>query len=370
MKNELEIIDTIKLLIYKENPSILEKVDFDDDTIFLDPLLPAYFNSKKDNLFPTEMLTEIMQGYFLQKEPLQLNYSYNKEGIAYIPKLGYFKQGQKIDEILVIDSFEIVKTIHPVLEKYFVESYKGHITNPNPAHKSVWQNNYQELEQAILIIKEHLPEFYKNLVLANKKIYLHDNPKILNFTSVETLGMLNFYVLGNNNLIYFIEELIHQGSHNFLYYLVHNKKEYFNIDVERIIMRELTNEDWDYRNVYGAYHGLFTVTNRVESFDILLSGNVFSGTEKHELLGRFTDQFNRFRTGLELLNLEEVYTQKGIELYRKLDQKCMETLNKYEKLKSEFDLSNRDLDFRYEDFCKLNSFEEFLIRDKQEFYKF
>tara|TARA_B110001452_G_scaffold232490_1_gene209813 strand:- start:18 stop:281 length:264 start_codon:yes stop_codon:yes gene_type:complete len=80
----------------------------------------------------------------------------------------------------------------------------------------------------------------------------------------------------------------------------------------------------------------------------------FFGREKHELLGRLADQFTRFRTGLELLNFKEVYTEKGIAFYNELDTKCLSILKKYLKLKDEFDLSNRDVDFRYEDFCKLN----------------
>jgi hypothetical protein len=366
-----EIYNTIKLLIYKENPSLLEKVDFEDDSIFLDPLFFAYFNSKKANLFSAEMLTEIMQGYFIEKKSLILIESFNESGVAYLPCLGYFDhENRKVDAILKVDNFEILKEVHPVLERYFVEYYKGHIVNPKPQYASVWKDNYQELEKAILIVKEHLPVFYEELVFANKKIYLHNNPKILNFASIETLGMLYFYVLGNNNLIYYIEELIHQGSHNFLYYVVHYRKEYFKIDVDNIIMRDLTKQNWDYRNVYGAFHGLFTVTQRVECFDILLSKNVFSGREKHELLGRLTDQFSRFRTGLELLNLEEVYTPKGIEYYNALDQKCMNILHKYKKLEQEFDLSNRDLDFRYHDFCTLNPYDLFLEKDKNNHYQF
>ena len=50
MTTNTEFINTIKLLIYKEKPSLLEKVDFEDDNIFLDPLLFAYFNSKKDKI--------------------------------------------------------------------------------------------------------------------------------------------------------------------------------------------------------------------------------------------------------------------------------------------------------------------------------
>ena len=372
INNQTEIINTIKLLIYKESPELLEKIDFDDDTIFIEPLLFAYFNAKKNNLYPHEMLIEIMQGYFIQKENEQLSKYYNKNSNTYIPNLGYYKNGkqERFEEILKIGHFEVLKEIHPVQERYFRETYKGHITNPNPEHKSVWKENYKELYNAIAIVEQHLSGFYEELKFANRKIYMHNNPKILNFTTFETLGMLYFYVIEGDNLIYFIEELIHQGSHNFLYYVFHNRKEYFKIDVDTIIMRELTKKEWDFRNVYGAFHGLYTVTKRVECFDILLTKNIFYGTQKHELLGRFADQFIRFRTGLELLDFNEVYTEKGFKYYNELDKKCQSILDKYKKIESFFDLTNRDLDFRYNDFCKLNPIEDFNKKEAEGFFKF
>src|SRR4051812_46967500 len=102
--NQNVIIDTIKLLIYKENPSLLEKVDFEDDNIFLEPLLFAYFNGKKDNLFAPEMLTEIMQGYFFKKENVLLKASFDKNGIAFLPNLGYFdRNSNKVEILLKVD---------------------------------------------------------------------------------------------------------------------------------------------------------------------------------------------------------------------------------------------------------------------------
>ena len=371
-KNKIEMTNIIKLLIHKELSNLLEKLYFEDNQTFFEPLLFSYFNSKKNNLFPKETLEEILQGYFVKKSKIKLKYSFNRKGIAYVPKVGYFKKGDvyPFEPIFQKGDFEVVKEIHPTQENYFVEFYKGHIVNSNPEHNSVWKEHSKELFDAIDVIKKHLPVFYEQLVFANKKIYLHDNPKILNFTSIETLGMLYFYVIGKNNLIYFIEELIHQGSHNYLYYVVHNRKDYFKIDVDNLVMRDFTKQQWDYRTIYGAFHGLFTVTQRVECFDKLLTQNVFSGREKHELLGRLTDQFSRFRTGLELLNFNEIYTEKGIKLYNELDTKCESILKKYTKLKSEFDLSNRDIDFRYEDFCKLNSYKNFLKKDENNYYQF
>ena len=366
-----EILDTIKILIYKENSALLEKIDFEDDTIFLDPLLFAYFNSKKENLFTKDMLIEILQGYFTKPEPLFLANQYNNHGYTFIPKLGYFdSNGSKREDVLMVDAFEIQKYIHPTQERYFRETQFGHITNSNPIYKSVWKNNYKQLEKAIEIIKFHLPNFFEDLVFSNKRIYMHDNDNILNFTTIETLGMLYFYVIGNNNIIYYLEELIHQGSHNLLYYIVYNRKEYFKIDVDNTIMRDLTKQDWDYRNVYGAFHGLFTVTQRVENFDKLLSNNVFSGIEKHELLARMADQFGRFRTGLELLNVDEIYTEVGKQFYFELDSKCSALLKKYSKLKDYFDSSNPEPEFRYQHFCNLNPIVDYYKKDAEGFFNF
>lgn len=365
-------LNTIKILWYKISNKSLNNINLNDDSIFLDPLLFAFFNSTKEKLFSPALFIELIQGYFLIPESIKLKYSFNKDGIAYIPKIGYYKKQEHIfyEPILLKDNFEILKEIHPVLEKYFVEFYKGHITNQNPTHRSVWKDHHKELFQAIDLIKEHIPNFYNELAFANRKIYLHDNPKIINFTSVETLGMLYFYVIGNNNLIYFIEELIHQGSHNYLYYIIHNRKEYFKIDVDNLVMRDFTKQEWDYRTIYGAFHGIFTVSQRVKYFDVLLAKNVFTGREKHELLGRLADQFSRFRTGLELLDLEEVYTQRGIDFYNQMDKECAATLKKYKKLNTDFDLTNRDVDFRYDDFCKLNPYEVFLEKDAKGYYNF
>ncbi|RBW54692.1 hypothetical protein DS884_17230 [Tenacibaculum sp. E3R01] len=372
-ENKNKIVETIKLLAFKEVSTLFDRLDFDNDATFLEPLLFSYFNSKKDSSFSKEVLEQILQGYFISNETIKISQNiFNKNGIAYIPEKGYFEKGRKnIDSaILKQGDFEIVKEIHPIQEKYFIEFSRGHIVNDNPKHTSVWEDHYAELFEAIEIIKEHLPEFYKELIFANKKIYLHDNPKILNFTSIETLGMLYFYVLGNKNIIYFIEELIHQGSHNYLYYIVHNRKDFFKIDVDNLVMRNFTLQNWDYRTVYGAFHGLFTVYQRVKYFDKLLMKNIFSDREKHELLGRFTDQFSRFRTGLELLNLEDIYTDKGLKFYKKLDNECATILKKYNFLQNEFNLSNREVDFRYSDFCELNSFDDFIEKEKMGLFSF
>ena len=98
------ITENLQILLYKENQSLLEKINFEDDKIFSDPLLFAYFNSKKYNTFSKELLEEIIQGYFTDKKPLKIQYSYNKNNIAYLPNIGFYNKNQKkIEPILEIE---------------------------------------------------------------------------------------------------------------------------------------------------------------------------------------------------------------------------------------------------------------------------
>lgn len=366
-------LENIQILLYKENSALLEKLNFENDNTFLEPLIFAYFNSKQYNPLPKGVLEELMQGYFTKNESLKIEHSYNKNGIAYIPNIGYFKKGQPelFEPILEIEELEVVKELHPLMHRYLFESYKTVTTNANPDYETTWHDHVETLEKALKLMKEFLPAYFKEFQLVNKKIFLHSNTKVINFTSLETLGMLFFYTKPQSaTLMYFIEELIHQGAHNILYHITFDKKDFFKIDAPNIIMRDLTKKEWDYRDVYGAFHGVYTVYKRLECYDILLHKNILKGKDKHELLGRMADQFPRFRSGVELLNFDEVFTEKGKAFYLELDKKGIDIMNKYSKLKNEFDLSKRDLDFRYEHFCKYNSYEAFLEKDNQGFYNF
>ncbi|WP_370408899.1 hypothetical protein [Tenacibaculum dicentrarchi] len=125
-----KIIETIKILIYKENKELFEKLDYDRDEIYTKPLLFAYFNSRRKEEVSSQLLFEILQG-FLDVEKLRLNLSYNKDNISYIPDKGYYKKGSNKQYLTILKykDFEIIKELPDLLNNYFVEFYKGHIIN-------------------------------------------------------------------------------------------------------------------------------------------------------------------------------------------------------------------------------------------------
>lgn len=171
-----KIVDTIKILIYKICPDFYEKIDFDNDAVFLEPLLFIYFNMKKGNTFSAAMLAEIMQGYFVEKESLILKESFNNDEIAYLPNLGYFdKQGNKVDDIFIIQNSSIELLIHPIVHlKTIFKDFNENVLDENKIEisKEISLKYENVLTNALQYIKTSNKVHYDLIEQCCKKIVL------------------------------------------------------------------------------------------------------------------------------------------------------------------------------------------------------
>lgn len=79
-------------------------------------------------------------------------------------------------------------------------------------------------------------------------------------------------------------------------------------------------------------------------------------------MGRLANLKKRFHTGLELLNLDEVYTERGKQVYEILDHKCVNIISKLHHIEGMFDLSNQPAEFSYAHFLAANPFEKFMAK--------
>ncbi|MBE9490301.1 MAG: hypothetical protein IMY67_08420 [Bacteroidetes bacterium] len=91
--NKVNIINTIKVLLFKKYQKVFNFIKYEDENIYLEPLLFSCFNSVQKNENLIAILEEILQGYFFKKEEIKVRYSFNKNDVAYIPQVGYFKRG-------------------------------------------------------------------------------------------------------------------------------------------------------------------------------------------------------------------------------------------------------------------------------------
>lgn len=367
MINNIEFINTIILLLYKENPSLLEKVDFEDDKAFLEPLLFAYFNSKKDNLFSKDMLTEIIQGYFVEKEPLVLNQSYNDDGIAYVPNLGYFdKNKSKVDDICIIQNSSIELIIHPIIHlKTIFKDFNENVLDENKIEisKEISLKYENVLTNALQYIKTSNKVHYDLIEQCCKKIVLFKtDPKNTNsFATINAHGIAFFNVYQEDyDEVFFVDDIAHQTGHIIMTAILFERKKYFLIDENQNIGTFTKNKS-EYRSFYILFHALYTYYTTFLCLDACLENHCFNKRQTHEAKGRIGFYLQKCKSDLlnfeKVINyyngLESVLSSQGIEIFKNIANKYFEVLKKHEEV-TLFKYKNQPYNFTYSEFVKLN----------------
>lgn len=366
--SKTEITNSIKLLIYKETPSLLEKIDFEDDNIFLEPLLFAYFNSKKDNLFSEVMLTEIMQGCFIEKESLLLKESFNNNKIAYVPNLGYFdKDNNKVDDIYIIQNSSIELLIHPVvhLKSIFKDFNENNIDESKiEISKKIILKYENALTNAFQYIKKSNKLHYDLIEQCCKKIVLFKtDPKNTNsFATINAHGIAFFNVYQEDyDEVFFVDDIAHQTGHIIMTTILFERKKYFLID-ENINIGTFTKSKSEYRSFYILFHALYTYYTTVLCLDACIENNCFDQKQTNEANARIGFYLLKYKS--DLLNFEKVVqhyksienilSNDGISLFQIIANKYLETAKKYDAVVSKYNYSNQPYNFTFSDFIKKN----------------
>lgn len=371
IENRAKLADSMKILLYEEDNAIFDKLDFDNDDIFLEPLLFNYFNTNNEKR--KYSIEQILCSYFPKDDEISLYF--NETGKSYIPNIGYTKFDRKngyikasirnteVTPILKIPNSNLHLYRHnilPYLDFYNIDNDRGEIVeNVKVEVQNTAIKHKKHVFKACEILDNHLPDLFDEINLTNKGIMTFNNPKVFCFVTMQAHGDIFLSCIPENDEVFFVEELIHQCSHNTFNLLLYDKESLFKVDIEKEILGNHINRVNEKRTIYSAIHGLYTVAKRYEAFYFLYHMNIFEGQQKHEFLGRIADLRKRFRTGLELLPFSSIFTDKGMHLYETIDKNCFEYTLKLSHLDNIFDLSNQPQEFSYALFEELNPFVKF-----------
>lgn len=362
-----EKINTIKILLYKEAPHILEQIDFDNDEIFCSPLLFAFFRHKVIKTFSEEvekgLLEEFMSGYHVEKKQLQLNHLYNDEGIAYVPTIGYFKKGDDkpfAPTFTVKDtSIKILRCPTPFL-KVILET---------PAEDQLWDeklytDRIDQLNNAMDLIRQHVPDQYKLIDQCCEYIYLFktDPSNSNSFASGNALGLAFFNVYQEDyNEIFFIDDIAHQTGHVIMNNLMFKKETFYKIDASQSVEEILGSPD--HRTVNILIHALYTYYTTFYCLDECITANAFEGNHYKEALARIAFYQRKCNIDLQILDIvikhydgiENIVTQKGLDVINSIRNKFQEINNKWGNIIDTYDFSNQEYNFSFKLFLDLNS---------------
>jgi hypothetical protein len=331
-QNITKIVNAIKLLIYKEDARLLEMVDFYDDSVFLEPLLFVYFNTKEENNFSCEMLQQIIQGYFTEKKSIKIDTPTFDQEITYLPRLGYFYYEGKIPfekiELINGTNIEIIKYPSRIFKGIYKDSSNNSIDeNKILINDLLYKKNITVLTNAFNFIKKCSSDHFEIIEASCKKcIIFKANPELTNsFATISAHGIAFFNVYQDDyDEVFFVDDIAHQTGHIILTTLCFERKSIFKID-EKINIGQILNNN-DYRDVYTLLHALFTYYTTFMCLDNCIEGNVFNKNQLIESKARIG--FYTKKSEIDLLNfnkvceffngIQNVLTDDGIDIFKKI----------------------------------------------------
>jgi hypothetical protein len=220
------------------------------------------------------------------------------------------------DALLPGMAITIVDHVDPVLAAFLEQ----HLDDPDEFKLiSDVHAHREQIEAALLLIKQVRPDFHSWLVKSLRSILLFQHPTAESFASIGMHGMIFLNVPHDAHVGYFVEELAHQGGHVVFSEATLSRPDFFLGDPDQELSDFIGTDDP--RTVYDALHGLYT--EHMESqitLAILLAGLAESGSEYFE--GHLSSVMRRHRCDIELFreNASRIFEDPGREIFSVIEQ--------------------------------------------------
>lgn len=320
-----ELANTVRVLVYKENTNLLTDIDLNDDQIFLEPLILAYFNSKREVSTSSDTLSELMTAFKSEKK-IKLSSLYNKKGIAYLPKLGYFKEDKHIpfSNICTIEdtAIEVMKYDIPLLRNIIhIVSSKNPIKDKDLIiDEFLFEANITPLTIAFQYYQKYLNNHFNIINIALKKcIFFQIKGKIgRSFTSINSHGTIFFNIYNDDHKqseIYFIDNLGFYTGKMFFTSIFHDFKKVFKMAYNSKIQEIIAVNDS--RNLYTVFLNFFTESNGAYCLNEVLAKAPLSANQKEEIELRLIFHFKKAKQAKKIIEeLIKHYLKKENLFYK------------------------------------------------------
>ena len=367
--------------LFSLNSDLTEKyVESLEGNIFLDPhiVLKILYDP-----VPEVSLESLLLGYLKnQFFPEQIKLYTNQEGNTYIPRYGdiltdypnqVIQASLKKNENkfhLTIAGKAISYQFRPINRLYEIDCEVLSIFDPYFRDKFGFTrldlkldenlnrtcSQYSaELDKAIGLIKEKNHWFFELIKIVMRKFLIHQIDDFRSCASLSSPGVSFIHVKHGDDVVFFMEEVIHQCSHNLFYIAIKNGQECFNFDAKETRMSSLTGNTNDQRTAFGAFHSLFTLSNITLILPTYLDHKDLNAKQVFELKGRLSDNTKRFQTSLnEFHSIENQLTGLGKQILKHCNAVYDYVIQNYSNLVYSYDTSNQPYVFSFHKFLELN----------------
>ncbi len=351
-EGQQDVIFQVKRYLYECDKDIFDTVDFEDDAIFLEPFLVSYSTLRNHK----QGHDQILFGYRKDNTSKTFPVLSDQQGVVFLPNYGriltnelntaltlkydcdagqqnftLFKDGQNIEATLepirkLACGIEITNRIDLYSASFFTEIWKNvpleELQTIITSSTVNIEDYIEDIERTFEILKQYDKDEYEKYMQTTRRIILFSHPRLRNFVSRVAHGNVYLNVDDLSNITYFLEEIIHQCSHNVFNAVTFDIEKFMPIGSQPTLEMMLNNGDT--RTIYGAYHGIYTTEKIVEVFINLLDEDLDIDVDtRYELIGRLAINKNRHDIGLEKIPWETIFSPLGKSIfdyyYTKLD---------------------------------------------------
>lgn len=372
IENQKKLFDLNQIQMYKNHEKELTfLIDYLDESFFLDPTLFYYFLEKNHKL----NVLQIASGY-LSKNKLAFDFlvTPDKQRTVYIPNCGYLKipnnmpivikyNGSSVNKFsnennsLILNSEKkLVKSGIVVCEYTPLIITENTDIELNEDIKLSVNRNLSSLEKAMDIISTTVPDLYHLITLTTKTFTLYKNDTLNSFAAISQHGASFINIRqSDNNLIFFIEDIAHQCGHIIFNTLTLETEKYLTFP-KNALMKDLIADCTDSRTIYSGFHGLFTYSCILNSFDSCITKSIFKIKEQDiELYARLGFYLGKMSQDLHLLYNKGLFTQDGKSFFEQFVAVYKSMYNKYYPSVQQFNYTNQPYVFNINNFLEINS---------------
>lgn len=370
--NDLQVVtDSLKYLLYQRHENIFERLNFENDDIFQEPLLFSYI-TQDDNSW----LDGIIYGYENTK-PKQIQVLSNDQGIVYLPNYGYLhtKLNSSRIELITVDKnirlqfnnetvafkfepllimengIEIIRYQHPLFERIFAS---GNQKNFAIKIDNVYHPYVDKFHAAYNLISRCNPTFFSALRKNLKKIILFSAKAPNSFADMKMHNAICLNVNSWNTEIFFVDHISHEGAHlNFNTLTYESKNRFFKIPLDTLFS-EVTGQSYEHSTLYLRFHGLYTFYEITATLEKVIFNEDISSEKLHEAKGRLIYHLHGYGLAIKTFGNLDIFKEDGLALFNMFKLHQNHLSEKYSSWKHIYIFNEQPYDFNLEIFKKQN----------------
>lgn len=332
IEGQQTLANTLRQLVYKMAPDWFKRMNFDNDRNFLHPALFAWFTAER-RVAPLE---QILFG-LAEKDcrPSHVRIATDDYGKTYLPNLGIAQVGIPNASLILHEDSECFwirlrgnvrwvmfepqqrLTAHGIDIDWHLSPLLHHFFEMQrhpPRAVPHAQSQACLAQQALSLIADLDAELYQWITELTQVIQLYWAELPNSFATLSAHGMVFLNVNEESDVVFFIDDLSHQCGHVIFNAVTLDKRAFLARDPETPL-RQITEQADETRNLYSAFHGLFTYTLILRSLDRLLRSRLLNAEQTHHVLGRIAFYIRKFATDLSNLNDRALFTEQGLRFY-------------------------------------------------------